>query len=67
VLREIRSLDANVPVFLMTGYGQELQELVEQGLRDGARLCLYKPFSPVDLLQHLIGARAERACSQLHG
>lgn len=67
VLREIRSLDANVPVFLMTGYGKELQELVEQGLRDGAQLCLYKPFSPVDLLQHLIGARAERACSQLRG
>jgi len=67
VLREIRLLDANVPVFLMTGYGQELQGLVEQGLRDGARLCLYKPFSPVDLLQHLTAVRAERASSQLRG
>jgi len=67
VLREIRSRDANIPVFLMTGYGQELKTLVEQGLRDGARLCLYKPFSPTDLLRHLTGVRAERASSQLRG
>lgn len=67
VLREIRLQDANIPVFLMTGYGRELNALVEQGLRDGARLCLYKPFSPADLLRHLTGVQVERASSQLRG
>jgi len=67
VLREIRSRDADIPVFLMTGYGQELRTLVEQGLQDGARLCLHKPFSPADLLQHLTDVRAERATSHLVG
>jgi CheY-like chemotaxis protein len=67
VLREIRSRDADVPVILMTGYGQELKTLVEQGLRDGARLCLHKPFSPADLLRHLTDVRTERAGNQLRG
>jgi CheY-like chemotaxis protein len=67
VLREIRSRDADVPVFLMTGYGRELKTLVEEGLRDGARLCLHKPFSPDDLLRHLSEVRAERASVQLRG
>ena len=65
VLREIRSLDADVPVFLMTGYGQEVRALIEQGLRNGARLCLHKPFSAGELLQHLASARVERAGSHL--
>jgi CheY-like chemotaxis protein len=51
----------------MTGYGRELKTLVEEGLRDGARLCLHKPFSPDDLLRHLSEVRAERASVQLRG
>jgi CheY-like chemotaxis protein len=67
VLREIRSLDPTTAVLLMTGYGKELQTLVEQSLQAGALLCLHKPFDPRDLLRYVAGLRAQRAAGQLLG
>jgi CheY-like chemotaxis protein len=64
-LRGILSLDPSTVVLLMTGYGQEMKPLVDQGLREGARLCLRKPIDTGDLLQHLASVRQERAATQL--
>jgi CheY-like chemotaxis protein len=65
VLRAIRRLDSNSAILLMTGEGMELKSLLEQSLRDGARLCLHKPFQPAEVLQHVAGVRVERAIRQL--
>jgi DNA-binding NtrC family response regulator len=65
VLRAILQLDPSTVVLLMTGYGQEMKALVDQSLRDGARLCLQKPFDPGDLILHLASFRRERATSHL--
>ncbi len=67
VQRELRQLDPNVTILLMTGYGQELKSLVDQSLRDGARVCLHKPFDPKDVLQYIAGVRVQRAACQLQG
>jgi CheY-like chemotaxis protein len=67
VLREIRLLDPTTRILLMTGYGQELQALVEKSLQAGALLCLYKPFDPADVLRHVSSLRSQRAAGQLLG
>jgi two-component system response regulator MtrA len=67
VLRGILRLDPSTVVLLMTGYGQEMKPLIDQSLRDGARLCLQKPFDPGDVLLHLASVRQERAATQLRG
>ncbi len=67
VLREVRRLDPNVAVFLMTGYAKEYQALVARSLREGARLCLEKPFDPSAMLGHINGARREQAGRHLSG
>ncbi len=53
VLQGILQLDPSTVVLLMTGYGQEMKSLVDQSLRDGARLCLQKPFDAGDVLGHV--------------
>jgi two-component system response regulator (stage 0 sporulation protein F) len=65
VLRAILRLDPSTVVLLMTGYGQEMKALVDQGLRDGARLCLQKPFDPGDVLGHVRSILVEQAAGQL--
>jgi len=65
VLRAILRLDPSTVVLLMTGYGQEMRSLIDQSLRDGAKLCLQKPFDPGDVLLHLASVRKERAATQL--
>jgi DNA-binding NtrC family response regulator len=53
VLREIRSMYPAMPVVLVTGYRDEMGEVIEKGLRIGAYTCLYKPFEVEELLRPL--------------
>jgi CheY-like chemotaxis protein len=67
VLREARALCPNAAVLLMTGYAQEYHTQVTQGLRDGALLCLEKPFDPSDMLRHIHEAQVQRAAREFSG
>jgi len=39
----IREINLEVVVVMMTGYGQEVRDMVEEALKNNAYTCLYKP------------------------
>jgi DNA-binding NtrC family response regulator len=41
---EIKKINPKAVVIMMTGYRQEMEELLKPGLKVGAYTCLYKPF-----------------------
>ncbi len=47
----IRRFDPQAVAIMMTGYRQEMEELVEQALQNSAYACLYKPFDIEELLR----------------
>ncbi len=57
VLIAIKEINPKVEVILMTAYGAEMREQVEEALRRKACLCLHKPFEPQVLLEMLEEAR----------
>lgn len=67
LLHEIRTLNPGAAVLLMTGYAQEYQAVVARSLREGALVCLQKPFELSEMLRHLAGARAQLAARELNG
>ncbi len=67
VLRAIRQFDSSSAILLMSGEGMELKSLLDQSLREGARLCLHKPFQPAEVLELVAGVRMERAVRKLRG
>ena len=42
----IRELNPKIVAVMMSAYGQERKDLIEQALKEGAYTCLYKPFDP---------------------
>lgn len=48
---EIKKANSNVVVIMMTGYRQEVTELVEEALKNNAYTCLYKPLDMEILLK----------------
>ena len=44
VYLEIKKINPKAVVIMMTAYRQEMDELIKQGIKDGAYACLYKPF-----------------------
>ena len=40
----LRKIRPDVKVIMMTGYRQEVQDLVEEAIRTNAYTCIYKPF-----------------------
>ena len=53
VLKRVRDLTPNARTVLITGYKDELTQLVEEALRDGADGVCYKPFDVRQLLELL--------------
>lgn len=53
VLEEIREEHPDLPVVLVTGYREEMQQSIEAALCVGAYTCLYKPFRSGELFQVL--------------
>ena len=51
VLKAIRAHHPCLPVVLVTGYRQEMEQAIEAALKIGAYTCLYKPFHIERLLQ----------------
>ena len=47
----IKSLQPDVRVILMTAFRQEMDPIIEEALRRGARACLNKPFEPDELIR----------------
>ena len=57
VLLEIRARYPRLPVILVTGYRQEMAQVIEVALKINAYACLYKPFQIEELLQLLTEVR----------
>jgi len=47
----IRKINPEVVAIMMTAYGQEMSDLVEEALHSSAYTCLYKPFEMAALLR----------------
>jgi two-component system response regulator HydG len=47
----IRKINPEVVAIMMTGYRQEMSDLVEEALHSSAYTCLYKPFEMAALLR----------------
>jgi len=60
VLIAIKELNPAVLVILMTGYLNEMSELVEKAISKKAYTCLYKPFDPEELIQILEEVRKNK-------
>ncbi len=45
---KLREINPGIITIMMTGYRDEVNDLVEQALAASAVTCLYKPFDPVD-------------------
>ena len=60
VLIAIKELNPAVLVILMTGYLNEMSELVEKAISRKAYTCLYKPFDPEELIQILEDVRKNK-------
>ncbi len=50
ILRRIREVFPTIPVVLVTGYGAEMADAIEEALGMSAYLCMYKPLD----IQHLL-------------
>ena len=53
VLRDIRQHYPSMPVILVTGHQEEMEQAIETALELGAHTCLYKPFDIEQLLEVL--------------
>jgi len=53
VLKAIRAKYPTKPVILVTGYGAEMADSINKGLRIGAHACLYKPFEVEALVEQI--------------
>jgi DNA-binding NtrC family response regulator len=62
VYRHIKPLQPNLVTIIMTGYEEEMRDLINQTLRENAHTCLAKPFrfeALSELLDEIITARKE--------
>jgi DNA-binding NtrC family response regulator len=62
VYRDIKSLQPNLVAVIMTGYAEEMRELIDQTLKENAHTCLTKPLkieTLLELLDKIILAKKE--------
>ncbi len=50
VLRRIKPLQPNIVAIIITGYAQEMADLIQQALDESAQTCLTKPMDIAQLL-----------------
>ena len=64
-LREIRKIDAEVPIIILTGYGtkQDLKDALLYGVRD----IISKPFNTSKIIDLIDGILGERECDGKSG
>jgi len=65
VLREIRQHYPEMPVVLITGHQEEMEQAIETALALGAHTCLYKPFDVDQLLEVLTDIHHQQLSSRL--
>ena len=56
----VREHNPKITAVLMTGYREEMDDLVQQALDQSAYTCLYKPFDPREtlaILEEILKAR----------
>lgn len=53
VLKSIRAKYPTKPVVLVTGYKEEMGDIIEKGMKVGAYTCLYKPFVADTLIKSI--------------
>lgn len=53
VYRRIKALQPNLVTIIMTGYSEEMRELIDQTLRESAHICLAKPLNIETLIKLL--------------
>jgi DNA-binding NtrC family response regulator len=46
---KLKEINPNIQIVLMTGYRDEVKNLIEAAVPNGALKCLYKPFNVSDL------------------
>jgi len=63
----IREINPRAVAIMMTGYRQEMAELVEEALRNDAYTCLYKPLDVEEMLRLIDGILERRARTQTLG
>ena len=62
VYRQIKSLQPNLVAIIMTGYAEEMREMIDQTLKENAHACLTKPVNIetlIGLLNEIIAAKKE--------
>ena len=65
VLRDIRQHYPNLPVILITGHQEEMEQAIETALELGAHTCLYKPFNIEQLMEVLTDIQHRQLSSRL--
>lgn len=60
MLRDIRARYPGLPVLLITGFRQEMKEVIQDALEINATACLYKPLEIPALLQMLSSVQLKR-------
>ncbi len=48
---ELKKINPKIQAIIITGYKEEMQDLVEQALTSGAYACFYKPFDPQKIVE----------------
>jgi two-component system response regulator (stage 0 sporulation protein F) len=51
VYHALREIKPYIKVIMMTGYRQEVQDLVEEAIKNKAYTCIYKPFDVEEVLK----------------
>ena len=67
VYLSMKELRPNVKAVMMTGYRAEVEEIVDEALRNGVYTCLYKPFDLVKVMSIVEGILAGRGKDVVQG
>lgn len=61
----LRKIRPDIKVIMMTGYRQEVQDLVEEAIKNNAYTCIYKPFDIDNMLKLVEGIQARKPKAEI--